>query len=105
MSSDLKLNLRWHVLLADGVWTEQDGHATFHPAELLDTLRVQETPYFGADPHRQLESGEGRRQVSERLSTVSDPPLKWRARDKDARRRGLESHLTMVQTISGVGCT
>jgi len=42
-SSDLKLNLHWHVLLADGVWTEQDGHATFHPAAPLDTLRVQET--------------------------------------------------------------
>jgi hypothetical protein len=43
MSSDLKLNLHWHVLLADGVWTEQDGHATFHPAAPLDTMRVQET--------------------------------------------------------------
>ncbi len=42
-SSDLKLNLHWHVLFADGVWTEQDGHATFHPAAPLDTMRVQET--------------------------------------------------------------
>jgi hypothetical protein len=43
MSSNLQLNFHWHVLLADGVWTEQDGHATFHPAEPLDTMRVQET--------------------------------------------------------------
>ena len=43
MSSNLQLNLHWHVLLADGVWTEHDGHATFHAAEPLDTMRVQET--------------------------------------------------------------
>ncbi len=42
-SSDLKLNLHWHLLFADGMWTEQDGPATFHPAAPLDTLRVQET--------------------------------------------------------------
>ncbi len=48
MSSDLKLNLHWHGLLADGVWTEQDGHATFHPAEPLDTMRVQETLHDAA---------------------------------------------------------
>jgi len=43
MSSDLKLNLHWHLLLADGVWTAHDGVATFHPAAPLDTMRVQET--------------------------------------------------------------
>ncbi len=43
MSSNLQLNLHWHVLLADGVCTEQDGQATFHPAEPLNTMRVQET--------------------------------------------------------------
>ena len=43
MSSNLQLNLHWHVLLADGVWTEHDGRATFHPAEPLNTMRVQET--------------------------------------------------------------
>jgi hypothetical protein len=43
MSSDLKLNLHWRVQLADGLWTERDGRATFHPAEPLDTMRVQET--------------------------------------------------------------
>ena len=75
------------------------------PAEPLDTMLVREKLDCGANPHRQLESGEGRRQFSLRLSTVSDPPLKWRARGKGARRRGLETHLTMVQTISGVGCT
>jgi len=42
-ASDLKLNLHWHLLLADGVWTEHDGVATFHPAAPLDTMRVQET--------------------------------------------------------------
>ena len=48
MSSDLRLNLHWHVLLADGVWTVQDGHATFLPAETLDTMRVQETLHDAA---------------------------------------------------------
>ena len=43
MSSNLQLKLHWHVLLADGVWTEQDGLATFHPAEPMDTMRVQES--------------------------------------------------------------
>lgn len=41
-SSDLKLNLHWHVLIADGVWTEQDGAVLFRPAPPLDTLTVQE---------------------------------------------------------------
>ena len=42
-SSDLKLNLHWHILLADGVWQERDGEVVFYPAEPLDTIRVQET--------------------------------------------------------------
>jgi len=42
-SSDLKLNLHWHLLLADGVWQERDGHVQFYPAEPLETMRVQET--------------------------------------------------------------
>ena len=41
-SSDLRLNLHWHVLIADGVWTEQDGAVVFRPAPPLDTLTVQE---------------------------------------------------------------
>ena len=42
-SSDLKLNLHWHILLADGVWQERDGEVVFYPADPLDTIRVQET--------------------------------------------------------------
>jgi hypothetical protein len=42
-SSDLKLNLHWHLLLADGVWQERDGQVKFYPAEPLETMRVQET--------------------------------------------------------------
>ena len=41
-SSDLRLNLHYHVLCADGVWTEEDGEATFHPAPPLGELDVQE---------------------------------------------------------------
>ena len=41
-SSDLRLNLHYHVLYADGVWTEEDGEATFHPAPPLGELDVQE---------------------------------------------------------------
>ena len=41
-SSDLKLNLHWHLLLADGVWQERDGHVQFYPAEPLETIRVQQ---------------------------------------------------------------
>ncbi len=42
-SSDLKLNLHWHLLLADGVWQESDGHLKFYRAEPLETIRIQET--------------------------------------------------------------
>jgi hypothetical protein len=41
-SSDLKLNLHWHLLLADGVWQERDRHVQFYPAEPLETIRVQQ---------------------------------------------------------------
>ncbi len=41
-SSDLKLNLHWHLLLADGVWQERDGQVKFYPAEPLERIRVQQ---------------------------------------------------------------
>ena len=41
-SSSLQLNVHFHVLYADGVWSEQDGDVTFHPAPPLATITVQE---------------------------------------------------------------
>ena len=41
-SSDLRLNLHWHILAADGVWNERDGHVEFRPAPPLGDLAVQE---------------------------------------------------------------
>ncbi len=40
-NSALQLDVHFHVLFADGVWSEQDGAVTFHPAEVLNTLDVQ----------------------------------------------------------------
>lgn len=42
VSSDLRLNLHFHILVADGVWTEQGGQVEFRPAPPLGELTVQE---------------------------------------------------------------
>ena len=41
-SSDLRLNLHFHILAADGVWAERNGQVEFRPASHFDTLVVQE---------------------------------------------------------------
>jgi hypothetical protein len=41
-SSDLRLNLHIHTLFADGVWSQSDGQAVFHPSPPLGELDVQE---------------------------------------------------------------
>jgi hypothetical protein len=37
-SSDLKLNLHWHLLPAEGVWQDRDGHVKFYLGEPLGTM-------------------------------------------------------------------
>ena len=41
-SSDLRLNVHFHTLVADGVWAERDGKVVFEQADPLGELDVQE---------------------------------------------------------------
>ena len=41
-SSDLRLNVHFHTLVADGVWADRDGKVSFEQADPLGELDVQE---------------------------------------------------------------
>lgn len=81
MSSNLQINLHWHVLLADGLWTEQDGRASFHPANPLDTMRVQETLHDAVLRIDKVLKGKGWQDRADDPQAGSEPALAqlWKA--------------------------